>query len=318
MFLDGAPAFEERVVVDGQGIAEQDGPGLAPNSTWTFRSTPRVAINDSSESILSGTVELSNGNDVGVIYVGCSILAIEGATPNGILFDPVAPFMRAAVQLTDAGEPIFVLPFAGGRQRLMAGPETLIETGVTVATGRTVTDLFATLQDGRLAASSDGNTVVVAGRADGVVSLLLVEREVGAPVPCPATPNSTGVAGALDAIGSSIVAVNDLTLHASSLPPQQFALLVTSRDQAFTPNPGGSQGNLCLGVGIGRFNDLLAPSDTAGEVSFAIDLTAMPAPNASLAATAGETWTFQAWHRDVTPGGAPSSNFTAAVAVEMR
>lgn len=315
--LDGTPSGEHGVVRDGAGVAEQGGPGFAPNSTWTFNGSPRVAINDQNGFIVSGTIELSNGNDVGAIFNGTTPVAIEGGVPNGLIGDPVAAFEQAAVQLTDGGEPIFVLPFSSGKERLMAGAETLIVTGLTGSSGETITGLFAASQGGRLAASSDGETIIVSGRIGSDNALFLVERSVGAPVMCPAAPNSTGVAGALDAIGSGFVAINDLTLRATSLPPQQFSLLVTSQNIGFTPNLGGSQGNLCLGIGIGRFNDLLGPTDASGEISFAVDLTALPTPNALVAASAGETWVFQAWHRDVV-GGAQTSNLTAAVQVEMR
>ena len=35
-----------------------------------------------------------------------------------------------------------------------------------------------------------------------------------------------------------------------------------------------------------------------------------------VAAAAGDTWMFQAWHRDATP--APTSNFTDAIALLLR
>ena len=48
-----------------------------------------------------------------------------------------------------------------------------------------------------------------------------------------------------------------------------------------------------------------------------IDVTAMPQPNGLVAAQAGETWSFQVWHRDSVMGQA-TSNFSDGVSVTFR
>ena len=77
--------------------------------------------------------------------------------------------------------------------------------------------------------------------------------------------------------------------------------------------PPGSQGNLCLGGGIGRYRDDVMSTGPAGSMSLALDLTQTPTPSGRTTAQAGETWYFQAWFRDKNP--TQTSNFTDAVAV---
>jgi hypothetical protein len=131
----------------------------------------------------------------------------------------------------------------------------------------------------------------------------------------PANPNSTGHAGRMIATGNNELVANDLTLVADWLPQSSFGFFLTSRTQTHVVGPGGSQGDLCVGGLIGRFvgPGQILSSGTAGSISLAIDLTRMPQPAGSVAAQAGETWNFQAWHRDANP--TPTSNFTDAVSV---
>ncbi|MEM9378998.1 MAG: hypothetical protein AAGB93_03535 [Planctomycetota bacterium] len=136
---------------------------------------------------------------------------------------------------------------------------------------------------------------------------------------CDAVPNSTGAAAEISATGSAAVSANDVTLHATSLPPQSFGFFLTSQDQAFTQTPGGSQGNLCLGGAVGRFigPGQIQNSGLVGEISVAIDLSAFPQPNGFVAVAAGETWNFQLWTRD-SIGGMPTSNFTDGLTIDFQ
>jgi hypothetical protein len=131
----------------------------------------------------------------------------------------------------------------------------------------------------------------------------------------PANPNSTGHPGRMIAAGSNTLVANDLTLVANWLPQSSFGYFLTSRTQTHVVGPGGSQGDLCVGGLVGRFvgPGQILSSGTAGSISLAIDLTQMPQPAGSVAAQPGETWNFQAWHRDANP--TPTSNFTDAVSV---
>jgi len=51
---------------------------------------------------------------------------------------------------------------------------------------------------------------------------------------------------------------------------------------------------------------------TAGSFSLTLDLGAIPQPTGAVAAVAGESWSFQAWHRDTAIFFA-TSNFTDGV-----
>ena len=63
----------------------------------------------------------------------------------------------------------------------------------------------------------------------------------------PAVPNSSGQSATVTGQGSATVADNNLTLVASALPVNKFGYFLVSGTQGFIANPGGSQGNLCLG-----------------------------------------------------------------------
>ena len=83
-----------------------------------------------------------------------------------------------------------------------------------------------------------------------------------------------------------------------------------SQDFINSPN---SNGLLCLGGAIGRYNQpgLVQPGPS---FSITLDLTSVPTPTAFVAVLPGETWNFTAWYRDA--GG--TNNFTDAVAVTFQ
>ena len=165
--------------------------------------------------------------------------------------------------------------------------------------------------------ADEGKLLIVRTRTSQMDSLFLRERSVGDPVNCPVTPNSTGMAGNLLGMGTRFVSANDLTLQAVNLPAGQFGLLLASKTQGFSALPAGSQGNLCLGGSLGRFNNMVQASNAGGVIAFPINLSLMPTPTGPVAAMAGETWFFQTWHRDRLPSGASTSNFSAALSVQL-
>jgi hypothetical protein len=122
----------------------------------------------------------------------------------------------------------------------------------------------------------------------------------------------------LTATGSNSVVANNLTVIANQLPTNSFGLFLTSQAQGFVTQPGGSQGILCLGGAIGRY---VAPgqiqnSESTGSFSLVLDLTTMAHPANPVAVQPGDTWNFQAWHRDANP--TTTSNFTDAVSVTFQ
>jgi len=135
---------------------------------------------------------------------------------------------------------------------------------------------------------------------------------------CAANANSTGTTGRLVGRGSDVVADDDFHLEASALPNNAFGYFVTSRTQAFVQNPAGSAGNLCLGGSIGRFLQQIQNTGGAGGFTIQADLAAFPSPSGiPVAVATGETWSFQAWHRDAAAGAA-TSNFTVGLEVLFR
>ncbi|MEZ6015333.1 MAG: right-handed parallel beta-helix repeat-containing protein [Planctomycetota bacterium] len=136
---------------------------------------------------------------------------------------------------------------------------------------------------------------------------------------CVALPNSTGRAGALDVTGDSALAARALALTAYHLPAHATCLFLTSRTAQLTTAPGGSAGNLCLGLPAGSFArpGELRDSGPYGICALPIDPLDLPQPTGAVAALVGETWVFQAWHRDVAGAGA-TSNFTDAAALLLQ
>jgi hypothetical protein len=133
---------------------------------------------------------------------------------------------------------------------------------------------------------------------------------------CTANANSTGQTGLISGSGSASVAANNLTLATSSLPLNSFGYFITSLTQAITPNPGGSQGVLCIGGMIGRYTGpgQIKNSGATGSFSLLLDLTQIPTPTGFVPAVVGQTRNFQSWHRD-SVGGVATSNFTNALSV---
>ena len=134
---------------------------------------------------------------------------------------------------------------------------------------------------------------------------------------CTAVANSSGAPGTMSAKGSTAAAANNLTLEASSLPNNQFGIFVTSLTQGFVPGAGGtSNGNLCLGGALGRFSQPSQILNTGSNGSFdlVVDTTMMPQGSGFVTIMPGDTWSFQAWHRDPVGVG---SNFTDGLEISF-
>jgi hypothetical protein len=133
----------------------------------------------------------------------------------------------------------------------------------------------------------------------------------------PTTASSSGSTGHLEWSGSRYILDADFTLRASALPAGAFGYFLASPAHAPATTPPASQGALCLGAPIGRFNrpgEVLQAS-AAGSASLSIDLLAVPQPTGAVAIQPGERWHFQMWFRDANP--TPTSNTTSAVRVSF-
>ncbi|MEE8469235.1 MAG: hypothetical protein V3T22_12315, partial [Planctomycetota bacterium] len=129
----------------------------------------------------------------------------------------------------------------------------------------------------------------------------------------PANFNSTGQSAVISAFGRTQATKNFVTLTARQLPLNVFGYFLNSDVQDFKPFTSGSQGNLCLGGGIGRHAKQVANTGGAGELIIDMDLTGLPRPGGTHSVVAGETWNFQCWFRDANPG--PTSNFSDGVSI---
>lgn len=140
---------------------------------------------------------------------------------------------------------------------------------------------------------------------------------IGASFCGPAASNSSGAGSAIRAWGSASVAQNDVRLLAAGLGLNTFGFFLASRTQGLVAHPGGSFGTLCLGGAIGRYvgPGQIQNTGPVGNFSLVLDLARIPSPNGPVGAQPGETWRFQAWHRDLAPNGAPGSNFTDALVI---
>jgi hypothetical protein len=137
--------------------------------------------------------------------------------------------------------------------------------------------------------------------------------------PCLSNPNSTGVNSTMTVTGSTSIAADDVTLTAT-VPPNVYGFFITAQTPGFTPNPGGSQGNLCLGADIGRFQELIGLSDGAGQLSISTatgqwSVSSIPQGSGPYAAQVGAPIHFQCWHRDAGPMSQPTSNLTDSVTI---
>jgi hypothetical protein len=125
--------------------------------------------------------------------------------------------------------------------------------------------------------------------------------------------NSTGVGGLLAASGTGSVALDNLVLGATQLPPLRPGLLL----QGATAIPGVAffDGRRCVSSPIFRH----APVSTgaAGTATYGPGLAAWTVANFGPAGwiTPGSTWNFQFWHRDAPAPCGTRANLTNAVAV---
>ena len=183
-------------------------------------------------------------------------------------------------------------------------------------TGMTTSKMVGTHDVAVFDLDNDGDKDMVIGRCSGtdlwVNKMFDPSPTIGSPYCDPAVDNSTGQPGSIHATGSDLVFLNDVTLHATQLPLNQFGYFLVSQTQGFVQNPGGSDGNLCLGGTLGRYSASILNSGGAGQFSLQIDLTDMPKPVQDMI-NAGESWSFTTWYRDT----GQSNNFTNGVEIDF-
>lgn len=285
-------------------------PNVAISDFVTIRNAPapveipelpgqqRFEIDDGFALLIDNSRVVALGND----GIGCFQGPVTGITidvVNGGSLESFFVVNEVTVKIDATSQAIF----GGG-----ANPINLATVNMTL--GSTLRCLLETPTDFEIEHLSKvfvagvpavigGNVDVVSDGALGCI-VTVIQQTLGSNY-CTAALNSSGTVGVMSATGSMSAAANDVELTASGLPPTQFGIFVTSRTQGFVPMGGGtSNGNICLGGAIGRFNrpgEILATGGS-GTITLSLDLTNIPQGNGSVTAMAGESWNFQAWHRD--------------------
>lgn len=126
--------------------------------------------------------------------------------------------------------------------------------------------------------------------------LLLAHVAPGAqnPAPfCPGSVNSTGERAHLSVSGSTSLVQNAMTLELRCAPASTFGLFFYGPMTQASP---AGNGTVCVG-GARRIAPVVTING-AGSASLTLDLASFPFVMSPSAVSAGETWSFQAWHRD--------------------
>jgi hypothetical protein len=113
---------------------------------------------------------------------------------------------------------------------------------------------------------------------------------------CTSSPNSTGGAAVISHGGSLDVSANDLSLHATPVPPGQPGIFFygSTQNQVSFGN-----GTLCVAQPIVRLGVSFASG--LGDLDYDLDNQLPPVSGDLLP---GSVWNFQAWFRDPLAGGA--------------
>ena len=127
---------------------------------------------------------------------------------------------------------------------------------------------------------------------------------------CVSTPNSTGTAATIGALGSAMSSEQTLTLFAEGLVPSTFGLFFFGPNQANQPLGGGI---LCVGGSLTRLHRA-EPASTSGLFLHSVDFS--PGTPADQLLQAGSTWVFQFWYRD--SGDPLGSNTSDSLAISFQ
>ncbi|MEM9378917.1 MAG: FG-GAP repeat protein [Planctomycetota bacterium] len=325
--LVGAPRKRNGSVIEGAAYAFE-----RAGATWS--ETARLSIDAGSGDTGFGqsvdvdgdvaVVGAARTNDVGAAYVfldsGPSWALEQRLQPE--LLTSFATFGHSVSlegdELVVGAYQDSVVSFGSGAawvfRRSATGWEPRVRLVGTPPTGffgfTVVSDGAGTVVVGEPVGTADG-----APTSSGAVHVVEPSEPIGTPY-CAAVPNSTGNAGRLAVFGSTVAADDDVTLVGYELPQSAFGFFLTSATQGLANQPGGSEGVLCLGGAIGRYvgPGQILNAGAVGLFTLELDVAQTPTPTGFVTVAAGETWNFQAWHRDVVNTNA-TSNFTEAVTV---
>ena len=142
---------------------------------------------------------------------------------------------------------------------------------------------------------------------------------VGADFCVPSVANSIGATPRLEALGSAVLADNDVVLQVRDLPGRSFGSVLVSQNQGLLPGFGGGLGTQCLGSSF-AFLTQPGPAPPAGifqRMAVCLDLPTLPLSAGAVAIQPGDTWNFQFWYRDSGATG-PTTNLTSARSITFQ
>ena len=148
----------------------------------------------------------------------------------------------------------------------------------------------------------------------GRVTIHSAQAPIGSRFCDPAVIGSSGVPAEIQVYGSPQVSENCMSLTVSGVPTGSFGYFVGG-NSTIAITPPGSIGTLCVSgliLRFNRFDEIIR----GPQGSLQIDLQSVPM-NPSGPILPGETWNFQCWFRDFTPGGMQTSNFSDAVTIQF-
>ncbi|MEO1700359.1 MAG: hypothetical protein AAFU73_23935 [Planctomycetota bacterium] len=304
---------------------------------------PKLLVHgDYSDQSLQDTYVRSSGPMGGSVSVYSTFtyhcrVAASRTTP-GRMFAAGSTYPARTIERTDPGQPWVPVGETGFFDEVATGnvdPELVVRQGnpapsgfarfwVSRDSGETWSELVDLASAGYRASQLFGlstldDAVIARISSSSPTMYKLIRIPLEDPIgseECVGAVNSTGRAGELRAIGESDATSNRTLLSIRRLPPDVFFLPLAGRTAGFVPNPGGSDGDLCIGTDVGRMLGLVGSTTPWGEGSARVDLTEIPGPNSTFSAMPGETWRFQVWYRDT--GSAAGSNLTNSIAIAFQ
>lgn len=317
----GAPVARNSIHLGATMLMRRGEPSPVPGRDWGGLANAKVDVNASRSWVVKTVLDGTDTSTDDVIVRDGAIYRRAGDTLPAIAPFTLQDFGGGGVWITDLGDVVWIGdwndPSTFQDEGLFINDRLVLQEGVTQVDGLTITSLRDL--PGAIQASPSGRYIVIEASAIGpsgeVDVAIRIDTRTGSGF-CASLPNSTGAAGSLIALGSAVAADNDLALLAGSMPPGQFGIFVASTETGNVPTGGGI---LCLGGAVGRFNQpaQIRQVRLDGTFGMPIDLTAIPTPNAFVSVMAGDTYYFQAWHRDGTPA-APSSNLTNGLRLDFQ
>jgi hypothetical protein len=268
------------------------------------------------------TYLINQGNDAlgRVIWSTDNFFMVDGGfAGNNIIIDLDGDGWNEAL-ITDADVDIpgclsrmFIHHNRGGA---IGGIPSMVEEsggGFTGATGITSFDMSGSHDVAVFDLDNDGDNDFILGRCNSTHAWINDSDPSPANNYCgPAVPNSSGVGANISFLGSLNASLNNFTLVATEVPTNQYGFFLASATQGSSFPAAISQGELCLGGTIARFNSQIVNSGATGRLVVSIDTSMLPNP-LSVPILAGDTWNFVGWFRDNNPS--VTSNFTDGIEI---